>query len=147
MTDTESFLDTECRVFAKYLTGQPPNSYVCRKYAEAHGCLESLTAGSSFDPVLVKFARTGTIRAKLADSYSQIFSPQSLLRKKLVLILAILETCAPTCRLIDDIDPVAKPFLLAKMAARVAGSLVSLLVGTLLLLPVRLVLSISKEDR
>ena len=147
MIGTERSLDEECRVFAIYLAGQSPNSYVCSKYVEAHDYLESLTAGSSFDHALVSFARAGTVRAKLADSYSQIFAPQSLLRKKLVLTLAILETCAPTYRLIDEVEPVAKPLLIAKMAARAGGSLVSLLIGTLFFVPVRLYLSAKNGNR
>jgi hypothetical protein len=146
MTNPKHSLSAECRVFASYMVGQPPSPYVCRKYAEAHDCLESLAVGSRFDHALVRFARAGTLRVRVADSYSQIFLPHSLLRKKLVLLLAILETCAPTYRLIDEVDPVARPILIAKMAARGVGAIASLLVGTLLLFPVWLALSSNEEN-
>ncbi len=144
MNDLGSRLERECRTFATYLVGTPPNSYVCAKYVETHD--HALQVRSHFDRLLLSVARRGALGAKLADSYARVFCPQALLRKKLVLLLAILETCSPSYHLIDDLDSNSPTVLVLRMSARAIGSLVALAAAVPFLLPAQLILTpISKE--
>jgi hypothetical protein len=44
------------------------------------------------DEALVRFASGGPLRARVADAYARIFRPRGLLRRKLILAFAILES-------------------------------------------------------
>ena len=139
-------LDRECDVFTRHLLGIEAGEYVRTKYRAAHASLPALTASSAFDAFLVKFARRGRIFAKLADAHAALFAPVSLLRKKLVLLLAILETCPPSFRSIDA--PLGGQPLGALLALSVTGvsAVLSLIVGSLILLPVRAVLAVGARS-
>ena len=115
-----------------------------RKYTEAHA--HSLPAPNRFDALLVRVARNGAIGTKLADSYARIFAPQALLRKKLVLLLAILETCAPSFRLIDEVDSGSRIVLLLRISARAAIFGIALAAATPLFLPAQLALGRSARS-
>ncbi len=93
-------LDRECDVFARYLTGVPAGDYLRTKYREAHGgggpgAGVVGPATGSFDSALVGFARSGTFATRLADAHARLFANGGLLRRKLVLMLALLECSAP----------------------------------------------------
>jgi len=136
-------LDLECDVLTRYLVGSGADAYVRARYRAAHTTVPALRARDPFDSFLVKFARKGRLFAKLADAYSAMFTPASLLRKKLVLLLAILETCPPTHRMIDA--PVGGQPLGALLALSFTGvvALLSLVVGSLILLPMRAVMALA----
>jgi nucleoside-diphosphate-sugar epimerase len=133
-------LDRECRVFARHLLGCSPNQYVLGKYAEAHTVSPALSAGNRFDENLLRFARRHSICAKIADSYTCLFFPGALLRKKLVLLLAILESCPPFFRMIDDAVSGQKASLLIRLAFRGCIAAISALVGIVIFVPIRLAL-------
>ncbi len=139
MSTRDPSLERECRALASYLIGRLPEPYVIEKYAEAHRRAAPYTSGDRFGRTLTRIARTHPALAKPADSYARLFAPRSLLRKKLVLLLAILETSAPSYRLIDEADAVPRPLLLLRIVGRGAASLLSLLAGVLVLLPLHLV--------
>ncbi len=92
------------------------------------------------------FASKGRIPTKLADAHAALFAPATLLRKKLVLLLAILETCPPSYRTIDA--PVGGSPLAAIVALTVTGlsAVVSLVIGSLILLPIRAVLAVGSRS-
>ena len=101
----DKILDRECSVFSIYLIGEPPSEYVKRKYREAHqtGLLLDAAAQPAED-FLVRVASIGPWSAKIIDAYTRIFRPFSTVRKKLVLLLAILESCAPSHARLDSAD-------------------------------------------
>ena len=136
-------LDAECDVFARQLVGCGANVYVRAKYVEAHTVLPALKPAAAFDSFLVTFARRGPLFAKLASAHAALFAPASLLRKKMVLLLAILETSPPTHQMIDA--PLAGRPVPALVALTVTGlgALLSLIAGTLILLPIRGLLALS----
>jgi hypothetical protein len=138
VSDTERELERECRTFAGYLVAAQPNAYVRRKYIEAHS--HSLAGGDRFDELLIRVARRGRVGVKLADSYARVFAPRALVRKKLVVLLAILETCAPSFRLIDDLDSNSRIVLLLRVSGRAAGFVVALAAAISFLFPAQLVL-------
>jgi NADH dehydrogenase len=133
-------LEAECRVFTRYLVGCLPTSYVAEQYIRAHRVSFKLSAADAFDQRLVSFAARRRILTRLADSYGRVFAPASLLRRKLVLLLAVLETSPSTYRLIDQ--PVGGNRLLlgGSLAAKGLLWLGGLVAGTVLLFPARLAL-------
>ena len=90
-------LEHECEVFGSYLINQKPNEYVLEKYQEGHqkGEMSKVPATGSFDRLLLTIAGINPFFTKLTDLYSRLFFKGSILRKKLVLLLAILECSTP----------------------------------------------------
>jgi len=135
-------LDRECRVFCLYLVGRIPNDYVMRKYREAHQS-QSLRVGAHANPcesLLVRIARLNPLGTKLIDAYSRVFRPLSLIRRKLILILAIMESCAPTHASVDSPDSTSVPLLLVRSLQRGLTFALSLLIGVLAILPLEMLL-------
>lgn len=110
MTTAAAGLERECRAFTRLLTGQPPTAYVIRKYLDAHHGRPELDAATGFERVLVTHASRGPIMARLADAYARRVFPRGCLRKKLVLLLAIVET-SPGLHHHVDTAPTRSPVL------------------------------------
>jgi hypothetical protein len=95
----------ECEALCRYLSGRPPTDYVRAQYLAAHqrsGVVEDAKE-SQTDALLVRFARRGPRGAALADAYAGLFARQSVVRRKIVLLLAILESAAPTSEWVDSV--------------------------------------------
>jgi hypothetical protein len=138
-------LGRECDAFARYLTGAGPGEYVERKYREAHATAPGLEqAAARFDRALVALARQGPFLARLADAHARVFAPGCLLRRKLVLVLALLEVSAPGR--VDAPSVRSAPGLVARAAWAGAVFAFLLTVSTLLLLPVRLVCALAGSE-
>jgi hypothetical protein len=86
-------LAAECEVLARYVCRATPGPYVTRKYLQAHERTERFTAFSRFDRLLLRWGTRGALSARLVDAYACLFARRSAFRRKLVLLLAILETC------------------------------------------------------
>jgi hypothetical protein len=128
-----SVLDRECEVFCRYLIGQEPTEYVRAKYREFHKLPEGAAElqGLPLDPALLALARLHPVAARFGDTYARIACPTSVLRKKLVLTLAILECCAPSHRHIAAVEPAAAGRRCARLflaAGLFAGTLATALV-------------------
>ena len=135
----ETVLGRECRVFTRFLVGGLPDEYITSSYVTAHRVRPGFYGGTPFDGVLLGLARRAPLGTRLADAHSRIFAPSSLLRRKLVLLLAILETSAPYTAHIDDPGRGPRVFLPLRLAVHGILAVASLLAGTLLLLPLRLI--------
>jgi NADH dehydrogenase len=131
----------ECRAFVRYLLRADADTYVIEKYAAAHPVL-ALSPVSRFDSALLTFARVSPLCTRLADSYASLFFRTAALRRRLVLLLAILETHAPFHQTIDRTVGGSAPLLFARLSIATAGALLSLLAGTLILAPTRVVLAL-----
>ena len=140
-TSIPSNAEQECDVFSRYLLNVPPEPYVVGKYKEAHGVLSELSQGTSFDKLLLHVARTHGTFTKMADAYARIFCPDATLRKKLVVLLAILES-SPSHRLIDKAAGGSKVLLLGRLLGKGCAAGVSLLIGAIIFSPARLVLAV-----
>jgi len=134
-------LDRECRVFCRYLIGQEPNEYVKQKYRAAHQT-SSLRwdPGDTAEAFLVRVAGIGAWSTKIIDAYTRVFRPFSTVRKKLVLLLAILESCAPTHAYVDSVDSNSISFLFVRFVQKSVTFGLILLVGILFILPAELIL-------
>ena len=93
-----STLKQECQLFTRYLIDESPHAYVQNKYHEAHRVSDMFHTfeANSFDALLLKIAIIHPFTTKLVDTYASFFARQSVVRKKIILLLAILESCNPT---------------------------------------------------
>lgn len=136
--DPPDVLAAECTVFTRHLLGVAPVPAVVEAYVRAHAASPRFRPATAFDQQLVAAARRGPRRARLADAHARLLDPAGLLRRKLVLLLALLETTPPHYRAIDA--PLATNRA-ATVAALVFHGLVAAAVGALglvLFLPLRL---------
>lgn len=133
----EAALEAECRRFTAYLLDAPPSPYVIACYVRAHRLTAAFEPHDRFDRVALRLA----VRTPgLADAHARLFAPASALRRKLVLLLAILETSAPAFRRVDDPGPPGALVAWLRLAWIGAAAGAAALLGSALLLPVQLVL-------
>jgi hypothetical protein len=87
----------EAQVFARHLFRMECPEAVVESYARFHGLHPARLSsdGNWFDRLLMKMGRQRLLLA-VADSYAALFRPHSILRRRLVLCLALLE-CRPEC--------------------------------------------------
>ena len=133
-------LRRECDVFSRFLVQEPANQYVEEKYLTAHRALSLLSEATRFDRILVGVAQTRPLAARVADGYASLFARQSLLRRKLVLLLAILETAPPYYRVVDRVGRLPRLLLVGGLAGRSLVSLFGVAIAALVLLPMQLLL-------
>lgn len=139
MTPDTLRLERECRTFTRLLTGSPATPYVIGKYLDAHRVRPDFGVSAGFEHALVGAAASSPVVAQLADAYARLLMPRGALRKKLVLLLAILETSRDFHRTIDAPPrPSPSRALFSLAASGVIGTLVMLsgmlIFGTLRLL-------------
>jgi hypothetical protein len=134
-------LESECRVFTEYLLGCVAPPYTLLKYKDAHQTSPVFSAGNRFDQFLVHVAGKHPALTRVADSYARLLAPQALLRKKLILLLAILETSAPTCHVLDSVDGGSNLTLAFRLLGKAATFGFSAAAGAILFLPAQLILS------
>jgi len=106
-TVTNTPMDSECQVFTRYLTGQDASPQVRQKYKALNEIRNEFWPGGDaepFDTRLISIAVRGPRWARIADSYARWFCPGSRLRKKMVLLLALLECTSPSFRYLDETD-------------------------------------------
>lgn len=92
-------LEREARALARYLAGVELDSVAIRHYLRWHA-----TSGARADRVdrlLLRVASAGKPGLALADAYCARWRRGALLRRKLVLVLALIETSAPGFEMVD----------------------------------------------
>jgi hypothetical protein len=99
-------LDRECQAFSVYLVKRHPSEYALAKYREAHDASGIVKRGEEnfFDRLLIRVSMAHPAAARLVDAYTAIFYKKSSVRRKWILLLAILESCAPTYKYFDAPD-------------------------------------------
>ena len=133
-------LDRECTTLHQYLASRQPDEYVCAQYREAHSELEILqTSAGWFDDFLVKSGFISPVFMHLVQSYSRIMQPHARVRRKAVLLLAIMECSPGVLDVVQHAGPTGKLGSLARAGAAVAGFAISFLVSLVLLAPIHLV--------
>jgi len=131
-------LGRECEVFTRYLAGRPPTPYVVRRYADAHAVLANMEPRDGHGRWLLRVARTGPLSCRIADAWARLAAPRSALRNKLVVLLAILEVSPPFAAALDQ-PRGGRALEWARISVSGMVSLLALLVGLVLFLPVRLI--------
>src|ERR1051326_5785714 len=98
-------LEQEGRTYGRYLIVSEPDPYVLRKYVDYHRLHgDKVAPADSSDAFLTDLSGRHPAWTRLADAYASRFQQQAALRKKLVLMLALLE-CAPGAfEILDEVD-------------------------------------------
>ena len=143
MSTPRPVLEHECRTFTRYLAGRDPTPYVVAKYCEAHE-VSAAFGGDRFDRRLTAAARYHSATTLLADAYARFFAPHGLLRKKLVLLLAILEISPPFFQKLNRLPAGGRVAQTLYVGARLLLFGLALLGGVMAFLPVQLVTPKSK---
>jgi hypothetical protein len=129
-------LQRECDVFCRYLVGTPASAYVMAKYRDFHS--RDPFQLDRFERFLVRVAACGPLFARFADTYASRFARRAILRRKLVFLLAVLESAPPSADYIDTVD---ESVVLLRMAGATAVYLTLLVAGAVLLAPAHWILS------
>jgi nucleoside-diphosphate-sugar epimerase len=131
---------TEHAVFTRYLTNEAPTEYVAEQYRMALAArgLAKDDDFSAFDRVTLNLARRGLLCVRLADAYCAIFRRHGALRRKLILLMAIVEHTAPYSDQFDRPIPRGVIGLATFLFLQGAQFALSLMVGAALLLPAHL---------
>lgn len=140
MTD-ESVLEAECAVFSRYLVNAAPSEIVTMHYLGAlaeHG-LASDRDYSPFDRMMIRVARRSPQLARFADAYCAILNRRGPLRRKLVLLAAILEHAPPTSDFFDHSLARGPAGALLRLVVRGIEFTLFFLLGAIVFLPLRLV--------
>jgi hypothetical protein len=130
-------LASECDTFGRYLVRVAPGAYVVAKYRAGHAAanIAPTPAAGSFDALVIRIARLGAFPARLADTYTRILARHSLLRRKLTLLVAVLESVAPSHRAFEPAPPSSPAASLLRMAGHGIGFLGLLTLALALFLP------------
>ena len=126
-------------MFTRYLLGRDPDPAVVDSYERMIASPRFDEAGASaFDRRLLRLARKHPFVTRALDGYTRIFLPHSLLRKRLIGLLAILESRGPSYESLDAATGVSRAGFFAGAAVRAV--LFAIVVGltALLLLPSRM---------
>jgi hypothetical protein len=90
---------------------------------------------TGFDKRLLAVSRWRPAGARLVDTYTAVIFRKSIVRKKWILLLAILESCAPTHRHFESPDMRASGAILAGILVKLLLFTITLAVSILLFLP------------
>jgi hypothetical protein len=134
-------LALECRTFTQYLVGADPAADVVAAYHRAHVVTAVAPAGASSRPLdraLLRVARLGPVCTRAADSYAAAFARSTVLRRKLVLLVAILESRGETASTIDSADPGGRAAWMFRVGAQITASALMLALAALVIIPLRL---------
>ena len=129
-------LERQARVLAQYLTGTKAPDSVVRKYLDYHRMHDRAEIG--FDRFLLAISTRGPILTAIADSYCCHFRKSAVLRKKLVLLLALLECTGESSRRLDTADGTSGLRLWAMLAWRGTVHIAALAASLILVLPFHL---------
>lgn len=135
-------LKKECTVFCFYLIRWKPNGYILKKYQEGQRAkhLSNTDSIEFFDKLLINLVRVFPRVTKIVDVYTRVFYINSVFRKKIILLLAILESCSPTYSYLDTTDTSNKTLFYLKFFYNGILFLLILFISVILLMPIHLTL-------
>jgi len=139
----------ECDVFSRYLTGCKPDNYVLKKYTEAflNGGVLERTVDNKFDRFLLNLALLHPFFTHIVDIYSRFFRSDSIVRKRLVLLLAILESWAPAYKKLDNSGANSKTVFFISMLFRGVFMVSAVLLSAVTLYPIQIIMSRKTAER
>jgi hypothetical protein len=148
-TQRAETLAVECRIFTRYLISADAPSDVVAAYQRAHdvSAVEAGGVSRSLDRALLRVAHAGPGFARAADGYAAAFAKASLLRRKLVLLLAILESRGSTAATLDTAAPGSSSAWIAEIGLRVGAFALTVCMATLLVAPLRIWYSVVGRTR
>jgi len=140
----DQHLARECRAFARYLSGRTPSDEVEAWYRRADPDRVAPTRGApAIDRALLAAARWGAPWTRMADGYARFVRPVGPLRRRLTLMLAILENAPDTHPALHSADVGRRSVVVARLVGHLAASGVALVSGLVVFGPVHLVLGLA----
>jgi hypothetical protein len=140
-----SRMERECRAYARYLTGQEMDGYLAGKYAGCHATGRIAEPTEPFDCFLTDVSVRGPMWTRLADAYASRFRKDCVLRKKLVLTLALLECSPSTFEYLDGVSSGGRAGALVRMAGEGLLFAVALPLAILLFFPVQMWITVTER--
>lgn len=138
-------LDRECHVYTSYLMDWQPDRYVLDKYRDGHNVSEVFRNApyKMMDMILVSISSRHPFLARFADVYTRVFYRSAVIRKKLILLLSILESSSASHSYYDIPDRHQKTGLFLRMLAKGLRFVFLLGLSVLLLMPIHAVCAMS----
>ncbi|WP_424989542.1 SDR family oxidoreductase [Fluviibacterium sp. S390] len=127
----------ECRDISRHLCGTLPGPQAEAAYLDGIARFALTPAPGSFDAAVLRFSRRSPMALSLMDGYTSFFARKSLFRRRLILLLAIVEKLPPTARAFQTV-PAEGPLRatlvtglqgLRGLATIVAGGLAALILS------------------
>ncbi len=145
----ENTLDQQCQTFTAYLVGAQPDGYILSKYRQAHSTSPQLSEPlpCATDQAFITIASKHPWLTRLVDSYTRILAPHYIIRRKLTVLLAILETSPATFRYFDLPDPGSKAMLLLRVIGNAFFFTLSLALSLVVLGPIHLLSSLRSSTK
>lgn len=143
-----AILERECAVLCTYLIEQQPTTYVVNKYLE--GVEAKKLAGphlDRFEKALTKISLRAPRFIKTLDTYSRLFNSNSLFRKRLILLLAILESSSPTHVYLDSLGVQSNGVFYLRFAKQGVVFFFNLIFTLIFLLPVHFLFKIFDKGK
>jgi hypothetical protein len=133
----DTALAAECEVFTRYLIDRQAPADVVSAYLRAHVVSAVGASGSprALDHAVMRVARLGPRFARVTDAFAALFVRGGLLRRKLVLLVSILESRGDTAALIDLARPGSRVAWAVEVVARGVLSVIFLVAAAALVVP------------
>lgn len=137
-TTEDPALRSELAVFGRYLVGRDPGAYALSWYTTWHrgGGASEVAHAARIDRALVAFARVHPLLTRVADAYGVRFRRAGLLRRKLVLVLALIECSPGNWRTVEEPGGGGRVGATFRIALRGLTESLALIAGAIVLLPV-----------
>ena len=133
-------LARECLTYSRYLAGSAPDEYVRAKYRDAIGKLPDLAPPTaSFERLLLSLSRRPWL-VRAVDAYARFFCPGAMVRRRLVLLFAMLESNGKSAQPFERADSGGLPMFVLRAGLSGLWVLCLLLASALVLLPLQRVL-------
>jgi uncharacterized protein YbjT (DUF2867 family) len=137
-------LAAECDVFARQIVGRPASDSVKKAYRQALRVTGMADAPTRpFEAFSLALARKGKVFAGWVDSYSALLHRRGSVRRRMIVLAAILENTPDGGGAFDSPASVGKVPALARLALAGATGCGSLALALVILVPTRLVLALT----
>jgi NADH dehydrogenase len=140
-------LNHEGRIYTNFLIHQEPSDYVLDKYRQAHNVAAPLRNRnySELENFALKLSRKNPLATRLVDAYAVFFMKGSIIRKKLILLMAILETSNPSALAFEQPDSSNVFKIILNLGLQGLTFTFALLVGLIIFIPARLWFAILRK--
>ncbi len=134
MESDRSALENECVRFCRYLTGRAADPYVSEWYARARTARPAMfEPRAPFDGTLLAAASLRWLPLRCVDMVARFLAPGSAVRRRLVLVAAILENAPATYETFESPDTDSPAGFFLRMVPRGVASVGALGLGALVI--------------
>jgi len=138
-TPADGTIARECGALTRYLVGSEPSPYVVDCYRRLlPSTAPRFEPDQVIDRALLGAAGAAPFLARIADAYARVARPRGLLRRRLTLLLAILENAPGVHQSVTSAITGSPPGVLTRLAGQLVLSGVALGIGILVFGPIQL---------